>query len=96
MTDQSYQLAQLNIARLLAPLDDPQLHGFVSQLDPVNASADEADGFLWRLKTEDGNATAVRIYDDEWLIVNMSVWTSVDALIAPDHTNLELRDLTPS
>jgi hypothetical protein len=89
MTDQTYQLAQLNIARLLAPLDDPQLQGFVSQLDPVNATADAADGFVWRLKTEDGNATAIRVYDDEWLIVNMSVWSSVDALIAyvysPDH-----------
>ena len=81
MTDQTYQLAQLNIARLLAPLDDPLLRDFVAQLDPVNARADAADGFVWRLQTEDGNATAVRMYGDEWLIVNMSVWTSVDALI---------------
>jgi hypothetical protein len=78
----THQLAQLNIARLLAPLDDPQLRDFVDQLDPVNARADAAPGFVWRLQTEDGNATAVRIYDDEWLIVNMSVWTSVDDLIA--------------
>ena len=85
----SPQLAQLNIARLLAPLDDPQLRDFVDQLDPVNARADGAPGFVWRLQTEDGNATAVRIDDDDWLIVNMSVWTSVDALIdfvySPDH-----------
>jgi len=78
----SPELAQLNIARLLAPLDDPLLRDFVDQLDPVNATADAAPGFVWRLQTEDGNATAVRMYDDEWLIVNMSVWTSVDALIA--------------
>jgi Domain of unknown function (DUF3291) len=78
----THQLAQLNIARLLAPLDDPQLRDFVDQLDAVNATADAAPGFVWRLQTEDGNATAVRIYDDGWLIVNMSVWTSVDDLIA--------------
>jgi Domain of unknown function (DUF3291) len=89
MTHQPYELAQLNIARLLAPLDDPQLRDFVDQLDPVNAAAEAADGYVWRLQTEDGNATAVRIYDDEWLIVNLSVWTSADALVdfvySPDH-----------
>jgi hypothetical protein len=82
MAGQGYELAQVNIARLLAPLDDPQLADFVAQLDPVNAVADAAAGFVWRLKTEDGNATAVRVFDDDWLIVNMSVWTSVEALSA--------------
>ncbi len=76
------ELAQLNIARLLAPLDDPQLADFVAGLDPVNALADAAPGFVWRLQTEDGNATAMRIYDDDWLIVNMSVWVSPEALRA--------------
>jgi hypothetical protein len=77
-----FELAQLNIARMLAPLDDPRMADFVAGLDPVNAAAEAADGFVWRLQTEDGNATAIRMYDDDWLIVNASVWTGVDALIA--------------
>jgi len=76
-----YELAQLNIARMLSPLDDPRMADFVAGLDPVNAAADSAPGFVWRLQTEDGNATAIRMYD-EWLIVNASVWSSVEALIA--------------
>ena len=83
----SYVLAQVNIARLLAPLDSPALAGFVAALDPVNAAADAAPGFVWRLQTEDGNATAVRAF--EWdtagsagVIVNMSVWESVEELAA--------------
>ena len=76
----SYELAQVNVARLLAPLDSPTLRDFVDLLEPVNAAADAAPGFVWRLQTEDGDATAVRAFDDDRLIVNMSVWTSLDAL----------------
>ena len=82
-----FALAQVNIGRLLAPLDSPQLAGFMAALDPVNALADAAPGFVWRLQTEDGNATAVRAF--EWdqagsagVILNMSVWESVEALAA--------------
>jgi hypothetical protein len=82
-----YVLAQVNIGRLLAPLDSPALAGFVAALDPVNAAADAAPGFIWRLRTEDGNATAIRAF--EWdaagsagVLVNMSVWESVEALAA--------------
>jgi hypothetical protein len=82
-----YVLAQVNIGRLRAPLDSPQLAGFVAALDPVNAAADAAPGFVWRLQTEDGNATAVHAF--EWdkagsagVIVNLSVWTSPEALAA--------------
>src|SRR5580692_175933 len=59
-----YVLAQVNIGRLREPLDSPRLAGFVAALDPVNAAADAAPGFLWRLQTEDGNATSVRAF--EW------------------------------
>ncbi|WP_377268403.1 DUF3291 domain-containing protein [Peterkaempfera sp. SMS 1(5)a] len=76
-----YELAQVNIARLLAPIDSPRLADFTAALDPVNAVADAADGFVWRLRTEDGNATAVRVFDDDWLIVNMSVWRDRQALL---------------
>ncbi len=82
-----YQLAQVNIARLRAPVDSPLLTDFVAALDPVNAVAESAPGFVWRLQTEDGNATSVRAF--EWdqagsagIIVNMSVWESVEALAA--------------
>ena len=76
----AYHLAQVNIGRVLAPLTSPQLAGFVNQLDAVNAIADAAPGFVWRLRTEDNNATAVAVFDDDSLIVNMSVWESVESL----------------
>jgi hypothetical protein len=75
-----YQLAQLNIGRPIEPLDSARLAGFVSQLEPVNALADAAPGFVWRLQTEDGDATAIRPFDDDRLIVNMSVWESLQSL----------------
>ncbi|MET9804107.1 DUF3291 domain-containing protein [Streptomyces sp. NPDC006368] len=77
-----YQLAQVNLARLKFPLDSPELKEFVDALDPVNAVADTADGFVWRLKSESGNATDVPVFGDDWLIVNMSVWRDTDALTA--------------
>jgi Domain of unknown function (DUF3291) len=77
----SYELAQINIARLLAPLDSAVLADFVALLDPVNAVADRSPGFVWRLQTEDGNATAMSVFDDDWLIVNMSVWKSPEHLL---------------
>ena len=75
-------IAQVNVARALEPLDSPLLAGFVAALAPVNALADAAPGFVWRLQTEDGDATAVRIGDDPRVIVNLSVWASLEALWA--------------
>jgi hypothetical protein len=75
-----WELAQLNIGRMKAPLDDPQIAGFVAALEPINALADAAPGFLWRLQTEDGDATSIRAFPDDLLLVNMSTWTSVEAL----------------
>jgi heme-degrading monooxygenase HmoA len=82
-----YVLAQVNIARMLAPVDSPLLADFAAALDHVNAAADAAPGFIWRLQTEDGNATSIRAF--EWdragsagVLVNMSVWESVEALAA--------------
>ncbi|MFG2788462.1 DUF3291 domain-containing protein [Streptomyces sp. NPDC048419] len=77
-----HELAQVNIARLKAPLDSPQLKDFVDSLDPVNADADTADGFVWRLEGEGGDATDVAVFGDEWLIINMSVWRDTNALTA--------------
>jgi Domain of unknown function (DUF3291) len=75
-----HHLAQVNIGRLRAPLDSPQLAGFVAALEPINALADAAPGFVWRLQTEDGDATALRPFADDMMIINMSTWTSLDAL----------------
>ena len=75
-----YQLAQINIGRIRAPLSDPLMAGFVENLDRINAIADASPGFVWRLQTEEGNATAVRAYEDEDILLNMSVWTSLEDL----------------
>ena len=80
VTDPRYHVAQVNIGRLRAPLDSSLVQGFVDLLDPINQLADRSPGFVWRLQTEDGNATAIRPFEDDSLLVNMSVWESVEAL----------------
>jgi len=75
-----YQIAQINIARMLAPIDYPIMAEFVSQLPPINALADGSPGFVWRLQTESGDATSIKVYDDDFIIVNLTVWEGVDAL----------------
>ncbi len=76
----THHLAQINIGRLIAPVDDPKIAEFVALLDPVNALADTAPGFVWRLQSSSGNATDIVYNDDPFVIVNMSVWESVEAL----------------
>src|SRR5215475_9227744 len=73
-------LAQVNIARMLAPLEEPVMAGFVARLDEINALADRSPGFVWRLQTEAGNATYLRPYDDDRILFNLSVWESIEAL----------------
>jgi len=75
-----YHLAQINIGRLVAPIDDPRVAEFVAQLAPINALADGAPGFVWRLQSESGNATDIPFSDDPTVMVNMSVWESIEAL----------------
>lgn len=82
--DATHDLAQVNVMRLRAALDSPELAAFVAALDPVNAVAETAPGFVWRLKAADGNSTSLRIFDDPMLIVNMSTWRSTDLLTALD------------
>jgi len=73
-------LAQANVARMRAPIDDPAMQGFVDRLDPLNDLADSTPGFVWRYQTEAGNATEVRVFNDELILFNMSVWESLGAL----------------
>jgi hypothetical protein len=48
------QIAQINVARAVAPLDDPRLSDFIAQLDQVNMIAESSPGFVWRLKAQNG------------------------------------------
>jgi len=75
-----FHIAQVNIGRIKGPLESDVMAGFVARLDEINALADGSEGFVWRLQTEAGNATYLRPYDDDRILVNMSVWESVDAL----------------
>jgi hypothetical protein len=86
----SHHLAQLNVARLHEPIDAPATAEFVAALDPINALADAAPGFVWRLQDDSGNATSILTTPDPLFIVNMSVWESIEALsdfvYRSDHT----------
>jgi hypothetical protein len=73
-------LAQLNIGRLRAPLDDPAIDDFRNNLARINALAEISPGFVWRLQDEGGDATGIKLFEDDLEIVNLSVWTSVEAL----------------
>jgi hypothetical protein len=84
-----FHLAQVNIALPLEPLDSQLLSEFVARLEPVNAVADSSPGFVWRLQTDDGDATGIRAFGDDRLIVNMSVWESLEALRAFVYSNRE-------
>lgn len=74
-----FHLAQVNIAKRLAPMDDPIMQDFIANTDRINSIADLANGFVWRLKDEDKNE-AIRIFQDESLIINMSVWEDLKSL----------------
>jgi hypothetical protein len=75
----NYELAQLNIARLAAPLESPQLKDFVDNLDRINALAEGSPGFVWRFQDDAGNATSARPFGEE-LLVNLTVWTDIESL----------------
>lgn len=74
-------LAQLNITRMQSnSINDPLMADFVAQLDTINTLAENSKGFVWRLKDEEGNATNIHPFDDDRIIVNMSVWESIEDL----------------
>jgi hypothetical protein len=76
----AYELAQLNIGIIRGPMDSPIMAEFAANLARINALADASPGFVWRLQTADGDATAIRPFDDPNQLVNMSVWSDADAL----------------
>ncbi len=77
-----YHLAQLNVGKLVAPLDDPRVAAFAGALETINGLGEASPGFVWRLQDDAGNATSIRAFPDPEVIVNLTVWTSVDALKA--------------
>jgi hypothetical protein len=77
----NYHIAQINIGRAKGPVEDPMMAGFMTRLDDLNALADRSPGFVWRLQTLEGNATYFRPYaHDDRILLNMSVWETIDAL----------------
>jgi hypothetical protein len=78
----SHQIAQLNVARAVAPLDDPRMASFISRLDEVNRLAEGSPGFVWRLQGAGGNATDLRVGDDPLVIINLTLWESPDDLFS--------------
>jgi len=74
------QLAQLNIAKAKYLLEAPEIKEFIDNLEPVNQLAESSEGFIWRLKDDSGDATSIEAFSDPRIIVNMSVWSSIDAL----------------
>ena len=73
-------LAQINIARAQATMDSQLMKGFVDRLEEINALADCSPGFVWRLQSEDGDATSIRAFDDPMMIINISVWENIESL----------------
>jgi len=75
-----YHIVQINIAQAKESMETETMKGFVDRLDEINALADNSPGFVWRLQTEEGDATTIQAYDDPLLIVNMSVWENIESL----------------
>ncbi|MEE9319547.1 MAG: DUF3291 domain-containing protein [Granulosicoccus sp.] len=75
-----FHLAQINIALAQASMDSDVMKGFANRLDEINALADSSPGFIWRLQTETGDATSIQAFDNPMMLVNMSVWGSMEAL----------------
>ena len=70
----------MNVARMKAPLDSALMASFVEHVDEINSLADRGPGFVWRLKSYDGGAALTLPYDDPMLLVNFSVWESIETL----------------
>ena len=89
---QPFELAQCNIGRARGAIDGAVMAGFVARLDDINSLAEGAPGFIWRLKTDAGNATSIQAFDDPLVLINLSVWESPDALRSfvyrSDHANV--------
>ena len=77
-----HYLAQVNIGKILAPMDSPVMAEFAANLNSINALAENSEGFIWRLKDDNNNATSFKVFDDDFLLINMSVWKDAESLAA--------------
>ena len=76
-----YHIAEINVARMKGVnIDDPIMNEFVENLESVNNLAESSEGFVWRLKDENNDATSFNPYKDEQIIINVSVWESIESL----------------
>jgi hypothetical protein len=75
-----YQLAQFNVAKMVAPIESQVMADFVADLDRINALAEKSVGFVWRLKDADNNATSLKVFEDDLILINMSVWETKESL----------------
>lgn len=80
-------LAQANIARLRAPIQDAAIAGLLERIEAMNHLAEKSPGFVWRLEGSDVTLEHLRVFDNyfvpfepERLFYNMSVWESVEHL----------------
>jgi hypothetical protein len=81
MSETKQYIAQLNISKMIGVnIDDPIMKDFVAQLDEINLLGEQSKGFVWRLKSEDGNATSYNPYSDNRIIVNFTVWETAEDL----------------
>lgn len=84
------QLAQLNLAVLRAPLDARMMAEFVMLLDPINALADRAPGFVWRHRASGSDVAVCRRQGRDELILNLSVWEDIESLRTFTYTGAHL------
>ena len=75
----NFNLAQVNIAKRLAPMDDPIMQDFVNNVEKINAIADVSDGFIWRMQDEDKDL-GVAVFKDDSILINISVWKDLESL----------------
>jgi Domain of unknown function (DUF3291) len=81
MSENKQYIAQLNISKMLGVnINDPIMKDFVAQLDEINLLGEKSKGFVWRLKSDDGNATSYNPYNDDRIIVNFTVWETAQDL----------------
>jgi len=80
LKSEKYQIAQVNIGKILGLMDGTIMRDFAVNLEPINQLAEQSKGFVWRLKDEEDNATNIKVFEDDMIIINMSVWETIDDL----------------
>ena len=85
-----------NVGRILAPTDSPQLAEFMAALDEINARAEATPGFIWRLQSDSGNATDIRVSEDPNFLINMSVWATIEPPARTDAAGIHVQSALPA